>query len=204
MLYPINHWPVCHGIPSLLACTWETAKANVRLFAVKLHNIQVYNLLQASHAILKGTDHEIKSVCTEDEYGLLRAYAYACILKKGMDVLVTWKSDVEGEPDSTHACKVDSECTEGRKITVLCDGARYDVCLYLDEISVDHKMLLAQFEKDFQKEDIETVYMVDSKSKAFYYGFFNAEGKIHGDCKVLSFEGTVYSCKYDNGMLLPE
>lgn len=202
MTYPIGNWPVCYSIPAMLSTSWDQAPANVKLFAQKLHNLQLYNLLQAARCILNGNGHELQGVCTNNEYRILKAYVYASTIKVGMTVDVTWKNEEEGGPDTTHACKVVEECSEGRTIAVECDGGIYTVCLYLDDVEASHDMLLEQFNRDFSATLVDKVYMVDVESKGFYTGFFNNVGKIHGQCLVETYSGEQFSCEYDNGNLI--
>lgn len=204
MPYPIGNWPVCHSVPAMLSCTLDSAGENVKQLVRKLYNVKLYNLLQVARSIVGEKDHELQSVCTADEYGMLQAYAYACTIKKGMSIKVTWKSDVEGEPDSTHNCRVTSDCTEGRMITVECedDNGLYDICLYLDEVEPNKEELLAQFATTFPEAEVEKVYMIDVESKAFYFGHFTPEGKLEGDCRVEGYDGNVFACKYSNGTLV--
>jgi len=204
MPYPIGNWPVSHSVPAMFSCTLENAEDTVKQLVHKLHNVKMYNLLQVARGILKEEDHELRSVCTPVEFKLLQAYAYACTIKIGMTIKVTWKSDEEGQPDSTHNCKVASECTEGRLITVECedDNGLYDICLYLDEVEPNKHELLVQFTKDFPDAEVNKVFMVDVESKAFYFGQFTQEGKLDGDCRVEGFDGRVIECKYSNGLLV--
>ena len=202
MTQPFGNWPICHSIPAMLSLSWENASPHVKQFAQKLHNLQKYNLLQVAQSILSGNDHEVQTVCTDNEYNILRAYAFATSLKRGMFIDVTWKSEIEGEPDSTYNCEIVGECAEGKTVTVLCEGENYDVCLYQDEVDVNKATLLAQFNHDFRPETVATVYMIDTTSKAFYSAYFTNEGKVHGKCKVEDYDGQIWECEYDNGNLV--
>ena len=175
------------------------------MFAQKLHNLEMYNLLQVAKAIVSGKRYsELQTVCTDNELKILRAYAYACVLKPGMTIKVTWKISDESDETTTHECKVVGECLEGRHITVECEGERYDICLYEDDIGVDGNMLESEFDIKFPVESTSQVYMIDTNSRAWYFGYFTNEGTLHGKCTIEFFNGEKRDVEYNNGVLITE
>ena len=201
MARPIGNWPICHSIPVMYSTAWQNALPAVKQFATKIHGLGMYNLLQVAKAMLSENDGELRALCTDYELKVLKAYTHACTIKEGMNITVTWKSDVEGEPNSSHVCRVTSPCTEGKNITVDCDGVEYDICLYEDDVDADREMLKTQFEADYDDAAVAKVYMVDVVTKAFYTGYFDNEGNLQGPCTVEYYDGTVATGVCTNGAM---
>lgn len=204
MAMPIGNWPICHSIPAMFSLNWKTATGHVKTFGQKLHNLGFGNLLQVAHAILTDNDHEIQTVCTNNEFKILLAYTYASTVKDGMEIQVTWKSENKGDPDATYTCVVAGNCREGRAISVLCEGGVYDVCLYLDDVEIKKDILLGPFQQDYPQARRESVYMIDYESKAFYFAKFTKEGEINGPCRVEGFDGKIVMCEYKDGVLVTQ